>query len=274
MRHTSDSPHYSGESGVCPPQAAYAGLRRGSGVFNAMTRASESLRWGGATWAPAVAAQARQRRYDQVTRVSTHPAGPPGQAGTVDLPPAPDLVIRNGPVEWVMSRVIRRLAWSPLSDPMVALSLSGAGLLLGMIVGATAPNAETVPVRLPLSCTPAVAGPFGNQRRHRVDPALHREHPGLPGPGRDAVGAQPGLAPQPQAPAVGQHGDHRGHGEPHPGGLLRHRQLRGVRPDRRRWAGTPMSPTRWRSSGCILPTPRPSARCGRVSRRCTARSPR
>jgi len=83
--------------------------------------------------------------------VSTHPAGPPGQAGTVDLPPAPDLVIRNGPVEWVMSRVIRRLAWSPLSDPMVALSLSGAGLLLGMIVGATAPNAETVPVRLPLS---------------------------------------------------------------------------------------------------------------------------
>jgi hypothetical protein len=86
-----------------------------------------------------------------VTRVSTHPAGSPGRPGTVDLPPAPDLVVRNGPVEWVMSRVIRRLAWSPLSDPMVALSLSGAGLLLGMIVGATAPNAETVPVRLPLS---------------------------------------------------------------------------------------------------------------------------
>ena len=86
-----------------------------------------------------------------MTRVSTHPAGPPGRPGTVDLPAAPDLVVRNGPVEWVMSRVIRRLAWSPLSDPMVALSLSGAGLLLGMIVGATAPNAETVPVRLPLS---------------------------------------------------------------------------------------------------------------------------
>src|SRR5215468_1904624 len=101
--------------------------------------------------APAVAAQARQRRYDQVTRVSAHPTGPAGQVSTVDLPPAPDLVIRNGPVEWVMSRVIRKLAWSPLSDPMVALSLSGAGLLLGMIVGATAPNAETVPVRLPLS---------------------------------------------------------------------------------------------------------------------------
>jgi len=98
-----------------------------------------------------------------VTRVSAHPAGPPGQAGTAPLPvipdqagtaplPAvPDVVIRNGPVEWVMSRVIRKLAWSRLSDPTVALTLSGAGLLLGMIVGATAPNAETIPLRLPLS---------------------------------------------------------------------------------------------------------------------------
>src|SRR6266568_2060833 len=49
----------------------------------------------------------------QVTRVSTHPPGPPGPAGPVTLP--------------------------------------GAGLLLGMIVGATAPNAETIPLRLPLS---------------------------------------------------------------------------------------------------------------------------
>jgi hypothetical protein len=99
----------------------------------------------------------------QVTRVSTHPAGPPGpagtaplpvipdQAGTAPLPVIPDVVVRNGPVEWVMSRVIRKLAWSRLSDPTVALTLSGAGLLLGMIVGATAPNAETIPLRLPLS---------------------------------------------------------------------------------------------------------------------------
>jgi len=67
------------------------------------------------------------------------------------MPTVPDVVIRNGPVEWVMSRVIRKLAWSRLSDPTVALSLSGAGLLLGMIVGATAPNAETIPLQLPLS---------------------------------------------------------------------------------------------------------------------------
>src|SRR5689334_1401794 len=88
----------------------------------------------------------------QVTRVSTHPPGPPGSAGADTLPFAqPDVAVGNGPVEWVMSRVIRKLAWSRLSDPTVALSLSGAGLLLGMIVGATAPNAETIPLQLPLS---------------------------------------------------------------------------------------------------------------------------
>jgi hypothetical protein len=33
----------------------------------------------------------------------------------------------------------------------VAITVSGAGLLLGMLVGAMAPNAETLPIRLPLS---------------------------------------------------------------------------------------------------------------------------
>jgi hypothetical protein len=75
------------------------------------------------------------------------------------MPVVPDVVIRNGPVEWVMSRVIRKLAWSRLSDPMVALTLSGAGLLLGMIVGATAPNAETIPLQLPLSHLLPALGP-------------------------------------------------------------------------------------------------------------------
>jgi hypothetical protein len=50
-----------------------------------------------------------------------------------------------------MSSLIRRLAWSRLSRPRVAIALSGAGLLLGLLVGATAPNAETLPIRLPLS---------------------------------------------------------------------------------------------------------------------------
>ena len=56
-----------------------------------------------------------------------------------------------GPVERLMSAVIRTLAWSRLSRPKVAVTVSLAGLLLGIAVGATAPNAETVPVRLPLS---------------------------------------------------------------------------------------------------------------------------
>src|SRR5437667_8872211 len=87
----------------------------------------------------------------QVTQVSVDSAEPRGSVGQVSRPVTSDLTVGNGPVEWVMSRVIRKLAWSRLSDPMVALTLSGAGLLLGMIVGATAPNAETIPLRLPLS---------------------------------------------------------------------------------------------------------------------------
>jgi hypothetical protein len=64
---------------------------------------------------------------------------------------APSPLSPDGPIEWVMSRVIRKLAWSRLSEPRVAITVSGIGLLLGMLVGATAPNVETLPLRLPLS---------------------------------------------------------------------------------------------------------------------------
>ncbi|HBW20519.1 MAG TPA: hypothetical protein DEH11_16670 [Actinobacteria bacterium] len=57
----------------------------------------------------------------------------------------------NGPIERLMSTVIRKLSWSRLSEPRVALAVSGAGLLLGMLVGAMAPNSETLPIRLPLT---------------------------------------------------------------------------------------------------------------------------
>src|SRR5215472_1973094 len=58
----------------------------------------------------------------------------------------------TGPIDWVMSTVIRKLSWSRLSEPRIAVSISAAGLLLGMLVGATAPNTETLPnLRLPLS---------------------------------------------------------------------------------------------------------------------------
>jgi hypothetical protein len=89
-----------------------------------------------------------------VTHVSTHSVESPGAAGQPGRSGADDPVIGRGPagpVEWLMSTVIRKLAWSRLADPKVAITVSGAGLLLGMLVGAMAPNAETLPIRLPLS---------------------------------------------------------------------------------------------------------------------------
>jgi hypothetical protein len=89
-----------------------------------------------------------------VTHVSTQPVESPGAAGQPGRSGTDDRVIRRGPagpVEWLMSTVIRKLAWSRLADPKVAITVSGAGLLLGMLVGAMAPNAETLPIRLPLS---------------------------------------------------------------------------------------------------------------------------
>ncbi len=88
-----------------------------------------------------------------MTQLRTHAAGsdgikPPGQP--VALAPAAR-ESPAGPIERVMSTVIRKLAWSKLSNPAVAVTVSGVGLLLGMLVGATAPNTETLPVKLPLS---------------------------------------------------------------------------------------------------------------------------
>ncbi len=90
-----------------------------------------------------------------MTQVRTHPADPPGPAGQA-VTPAPLPVDPNGPIERIMSTVIRKLSWSKLADPRVAITVSGAGLLLGMLVGATAPNAETLNLRLPLSLLPAL----------------------------------------------------------------------------------------------------------------------
>src|SRR6478672_13886699 len=90
----------------------------------------------------------------QVTQVSTPPAGsaePTGRSGAHRPAAGPVLVPPTGPIERFMSALIRKLAWSRLSDPRVAVAVSAAGLLLGMLLGATAPNAETLPIKLPLS---------------------------------------------------------------------------------------------------------------------------
>ena len=89
-----------------------------------------------------------------MTQVSSRPADPPGSAGPAGRSRTYGPVEGHdptGPIERLMSRVIRTLAWSRLSDPKIAITVSGVGLLLGMLVGATAPNAETLPIRLPLS---------------------------------------------------------------------------------------------------------------------------
>jgi len=86
-----------------------------------------------------------------VTQVSAHPADPPGQTGELDQPRTYGPLEGHGPIELVMSTVIRKLSWSRLADPRVAVTVSGVGLLLGWLVGATAPNAETLPIKLPLS---------------------------------------------------------------------------------------------------------------------------
>ena len=60
----------------------------------------------------------------------------PGTRGPCERKPA------TGPIDWLMSNLIRKLAWSKLSEPRIAIAISGVGLLLGMVVGATAQNAR------------------------------------------------------------------------------------------------------------------------------------
>jgi hypothetical protein len=90
----------------------------------------------------------------QVAQVSINSADPPGSVTPADRSGTFGPVEGHGPtgpIERLMSSVIRKLAWSRLSDPKIAIIVSGAGLLLGMLVGATAPNTETLPTKLPLS---------------------------------------------------------------------------------------------------------------------------
>ena len=92
-----------------------------------------------------------------MTQVSTDSADSPGSVGSVSAVGQSRTLgriaghRRAGPIERIMSTLIRKLAWSRLAHPKVAVTVSGLGLLLGMVVGATAPNTETLPIKLPLS---------------------------------------------------------------------------------------------------------------------------
>jgi hypothetical protein len=93
-----------------------------------------------------------------VTQVS-HPADAQGSVRQADRP-GPYVPLERheptGPIDRIMDALIRKLAWSRLSEPKIAVALSGTGLALGMLLGATAPNAETLPIRLPLSLLPSL----------------------------------------------------------------------------------------------------------------------
>jgi len=98
------------------------------------------------------------------TTVETSPPAvtevPPGESERTDeaVPVSPAEPVN--PIERLMGFIIRKLAWSPLSNPKVAVAISGFGLLLGMVVGATAPNPETLRwVKLPLSVLPSLLHP-------------------------------------------------------------------------------------------------------------------
>jgi hypothetical protein len=89
----------------------------------------------------------------EVTQVPD-PSDSPGSVGLAKRQRTPgplDGPGPNGPIERFMSFVIRKLAWSRLSDPKVAIAVSAAGLLLSMFIGATAHNQMTLPAQLPLT---------------------------------------------------------------------------------------------------------------------------
>ncbi len=77
-------------------------------------------------------------------------AGRPPRPGPLDRPP--------GPVSRRMNALVRALTASWVADPRVAVALAGTGVLLGMLLGATAPNAEAIGVRLPLTRLPSLSG--------------------------------------------------------------------------------------------------------------------
>jgi hypothetical protein len=111
-----------------------------------MTRPGVQGRWHDDTDAGTERSPARSPLGRVTESAAATVAVPPGKLA----PPAAGHV-PAGPVDRLMSELIRRLSWSRLSSPRVAVSVSGAGLLLGMLVGATAPNNETLPLKLPLS---------------------------------------------------------------------------------------------------------------------------
>jgi hypothetical protein len=107
---------------------------------------------------PAVAKPREQPVAEGTTRIAQMSCHPADQSQSLETSrtlwqtrPFGQVQGATGPIERLMSTLIRKLSWSRLADPKIAISVSGIGLLLEMFVGATAPNTATSLVRLPLS---------------------------------------------------------------------------------------------------------------------------
>ncbi len=69
-----------------------------------------------------------------MTQLSTDSADPPGSVGQADRSRTYGPVEGHGPagpIERLMSTLIRKLAWSRLSDPKIAVTLSGPACCWG-----------------------------------------------------------------------------------------------------------------------------------------------
>jgi len=106
-------------------------------------------------------------------RTSRHNGSPASALAAPARPAAlPGPTEPTGPVERVMSAVIRKLSWSRVANPRIAMALAGAGLLLGMIVGATAPNSQTLRV-IWLPLTNLVSRVTNPGHHHLAQAGLH-----------------------------------------------------------------------------------------------------
>ena len=193
-------------------------------------RASGSPRPGDAVIpAPAVAAQVRRRRYGPGD-TGVHPPGRPARIGRAG-PPVQDVSAGRGarpgrPIERVMSTVIRKLAWSRLANPRSPSPCPGPACCSGCSSGR--------PRRTPRRCRSGCRCHTSCRRWANIVVAPVMLYTGnvlacLGLAGMLWAHSQ-GWRPDPR-PAADQRGHRRGDGQPHPGWLLRHRELCGIRPD-------------------------------------------
>lgn len=80
------------------------------------------------------------------------------QSGPSPVDAAEGRLSALGPLGRRLDAFVRTASTTRWADPRLAVSLAAAGLALGMVLGASSPNAQTFDVRLPLSVLPPLGG--------------------------------------------------------------------------------------------------------------------